>query len=216
MTSDNSCPLCKMAPWGCVLGVYHQNTEILAREALKTHGKAEENSSRKRFILFIFLNLLLNTSHSTEPVSPHPGNPFLTLHVTISFHPAGPCCASGCCLVLPALLLPPLLRLAPNFGLSPPRHTRLFLRGWCLGTGWSPSTQCHLEPLLPLLSIICHQDEDSVAKRVLLKKCQGSAGTWHCSPTCPAHPTPGASPGGVMKARLRFSPRASTSFSSAG
>lgn len=200
----------------CAGGVPAKRRDPCTRGTKNAWKSRREFLQEKIYFILFYLNLLSSTSRSTEPVSPHPGNPFLTLHVTISFHSAGPCCASGCCLVLPALLLPPLLRLAPNFGLSPPRHTRLFLHGWCLGTGWSPSARCHLEPLLPLLSIICHQDEDSVAKRVLLKKCQGSAGTWHCSTTCPAHPTPGASPGGAMKARLRVSPRASTSFSSAG
>lgn len=104
VTSDNSCPLCKMAPWGCVLGVYHQNMEILAREALKTHGKAEENSSRKRFILFIFLKSAFKhiPQHRAHLTSPWESFSYPARH-----HPFSSCWSLLCLWMLPRAPSPP-------------------------------------------------------------------------------------------------------------
>lgn len=189
--------------------------QILARQALKTGRKSGKGNPSKKRNAAVFPSLLLNTSYSTEPISPRPGNCFLHLQMTIIFHLAALCRACGCSLMFPASTAPRPAEDPLEFvAVTSIAHSPVFLHRQHLLRGWRPSSSYHVEPFYPcfLSSDIAGDMQARLAavpraRRALLRK---SIGLWERGTALRlAHRVPAwASPTqrrGDSKARRSFS-----------
>lgn len=181
MTSDDSCTPCKMGLLGCVL-CYISKIQILAREALRTGRKSGKSLQEEKCSCFSQPAFKHHLQH--RAISPHPGNHFLHLQITIIFHLAALCHACGCSLTSPASTTPKPAEHPLEFVFITSMASSAFFAQAALVQRMEPFVPVPSGAHVSLLSIVWHHQRPMNLPGHSAESHEGFAKKWRQSGEC--------------------------------